>query len=57
MFLIFLMTVFALIIIGMALWWIWCKIYRSIERDDESFKVEKETYKKIRKIVREDEQE
>lgn len=53
-FLIFVMATFALFIIGMATWWIWSKISVSIERTEESFDIEKETYKKIKKKIKEE---
>lgn len=46
-FIIFLFTVFLLSVIGLAIWWVWSRVYVAIKRRESVFDIEEETHKKI----------
>lgn len=52
-FLIFIGTVLLLCLIGLGVWWLGCKIYLSIRRDNEHFEIEKEGYDKVKESIKE----
>lgn len=52
-FLVFVAAVLTLAIAGIAVWWIWSKVFISIKRRENAFKVEKEAYRKMKKKVKE----
>lgn len=53
-FIIFLFTVFLLSVIGLAIWWVWSRVYIAIKRRDSVFDIEEETHKKIKKKIQEE---
>ncbi|WP_156320692.1 MULTISPECIES: hypothetical protein [Clostridia] len=53
-FIIFLLTVFLLSVIGLAIWWVWSRVYVAIKRRESVFDIEEETHKKIKKKIREE---
>lgn len=53
-FIIFLLTVFTLSIIGLAIWWVWSRVYIAIKRRESVFDIEEETHKKIKKKIQEE---
>ncbi|WP_181969606.1 hypothetical protein [Hungatella hathewayi] len=53
-FIIFLFTVFLLSVIGLAIWWVWSRVYVAIKRRESVFDIEEETHKKIKKKIREE---
>lgn len=53
-FIIFLLTVFLLSVIGLAIWWVWSRVYIAIKRRESVFDIEAETHKKIKKKIQEE---
>lgn len=53
-FIIFLLTVFLLSVIGLAIWWVWSRVYIAIKRRESVFGIEEETHKKIKKKIQEE---
>ena len=53
-FIIFLFTVFLLSVIGLAIWWVWSRVYIAIKRRESVFDIEEETHKKIKKKIQEE---
>lgn len=53
-FIIFLLTVFLLSVIGLAIWWVWSRVYIAIKRRESVFDIEEETHKKIKKKIQEE---
>nr|CAJ1761542.1 hypothetical protein AUSP0088_00006 [uncultured phage] len=53
-FIIFLLTVFLLSVIGLAIWWVWSRVYVAIKRRESVFDIEEETHKKIKKKIQEE---
>ncbi len=53
-FIIFLLTVFLLSVIGLAIWWAWSRVYVAIKRRESVFDIEEETHKKIKKKIQEE---
>ena len=53
-FLIFIGLVLIFSTIGLVLWWIWNKVYISIQRQNSAFDIEKETNEKIRDSIKEE---
>lgn len=56
-FIVFVSTALMFALIGIAVWRIWSKANLSIKREEEAFKVEKEAYRKMKKQVKESEDE
>ena len=53
-FIIFLLSTFALSLIGLAIWWIWNKVHIAIERQESVFDIEKETHNKMKEEIKEE---
>ena len=51
-FIIFIGLVLLFSLIGLGVWWMGCKIYLSVRRDNEHYEIEKEGYDKIKKEIR-----
>ena len=49
---IFIMFVMVFCLIGLGVWWMGCKIYLSVRRDNEHYEIEKEGYDKIKREIR-----
>jgi hypothetical protein len=39
-------------LIGLGVWWLGCKIYLSVRRDNDHYEIEKEGYDKIKSEIR-----
>lgn len=47
-----LVLIFALI--GLVVWWVWNKVFISIQRQNSVFEIEKETHEKIKEQIKEE---
>lgn len=56
-FIVFVGTALMFILIGIAVWRIWSKVNLSIKREEEAFEIEKEAYERMKKHVKENEDE
>lgn len=56
-FIVFISTTLILVLIGIVVWRIWSKVNLSIKREEEAFKAEKKAYRKMKKQVKESEDE
>lgn len=53
---IFALTTLLFASVGICIWWAWSRVYIAIKRRESVFEIEKETHKKIKEKVKEQEE-